>query len=252
MSEKKKTKNNAAFYIALCCCVGIIGSVGYFTNREQKTQIPTEPKTESVAEVKVLEDPNLKEEEVKPAPTLSPVKSSAPKEIKHEEPKTEEVKEIDVLEKGEPEEFYDGETVESVSVIPNPSFIKPLDGETAEKFSGDNLIYNKSMGDWRTHNGIDILANPGTDIYVCADGVIDRIYTDYLGNTVIIDHQNGYKTKYSNLDTLENLTIGAKVKQGDFLAKVSDYCFGENVDKPHLHFEIIKNDTLVNPEDYIQ
>ena len=79
MQEKKKTTNNSAFYIALCCCVGIIGSVGYFTNREQKTQIPTEPKTESVAEVKVLEDPNLKEEEVKPAPTLSPVKSSASK-----------------------------------------------------------------------------------------------------------------------------------------------------------------------------
>lgn len=251
MSEKKKTKNNAAFYIALCCCVGIIGSVGYLSNKEQKTPILNE--TENVSEVRVLEDPNLENNVIEETitPTLSPVKSSAPKEIKHEEPKPEKVKEIEIIEKGEPEEFYDGETVESVSIIPDPSFIKPADGEIAEKFSGENLIYNKAMGDFRTHNGIDILANPGTDILVSADGVIDQIYTDYLGNTIIIDHQNGYKTKYSNLDTLENLTVGAKVKQGDFLAKVSDYCFGENVDKTHIHFEIIKNETLVNPEDYI-
>lgn len=247
MSEKKKTKNNVAFYIALCCCVGIIGSVGYFSSREQNTK--EEPEAEVVSEVRVLEDTNLKEELT---PTLSPIKTSKPKETKKEEPTPKDTKEVDVLEKGELKEFYDGETVESVSVIPEPDFIKPVNGEIAEKFSGENLIYNKAMGDWRAHNGVDILASPGTEVLASCDGVIESLYTDYLGNTLIIDHKNGYKTKYSNLDSLENLNLGEAVSKGDVLAKVSDYCYGENVDKPHLHFEIIKNDILINPEDYIK
>ena len=41
------------------------------------------------------------------------------------------------------------------------------------------------------------------------------------------------------------------MKQGDFLAKIGNYALGENVDKPHLHFEIIKNEKFVNPEEYI-
>lgn len=246
-----KNKKNAAFYIALCCCVGIIGSVGYFSNRHQQTPIPEEQITEKVSEVKILEDPNLKNETeaTTAVPTLSPVKPVKTKEAAKETSAKSD--EADVLERDEPEEFYDGETVESVSVIPVPSFIKPAEGEISEKFSGDTLIYNKAMGDWRTHNGIDISAEAGSNVLVSADGTVEQIYTDYLGNTVVVDHENGYKTKYSNLDIPENLTIGAKLKQGDILAAVSNYCLGENIDTPHLHFEIIKNDVLVDPEDYI-
>lgn len=246
-----KTKNNAVFYIALCCCVGIIGGVGYFSNRNQQTSVPEEPITEKVSEVKILEDPNLKNEPEITAtePTLSPVKPVKVTEAsKDTAPKSNE---FDVLERDEPEEFYDGETVESVSVIPIPSFIKPTEGEISEKFSGDTLIYNKAMGDWRTHNGIDISAESGSNVLVSADGAVEQIYTDYLGNTVIVNHENGYKTKYSNLNIPENLTVGTELKQGDVLATVSDYYLGENVDTPHLHFEIIKNEQLVNPEDYI-
>lgn len=251
MNEKKK--NNIGFYIALCCCVGVIGIVGYFADREEKNLANVNSSEKPIVTIKPEPTPSEKTTDEKPLPTLSPTVSEK-KEIEAASIVEEELnldEDVDVLEKGEPEEFYDGETVESVFLNSDPSFILPTEGEITEAFSNENLVYNKAMGDWRTHNGIDIKAPAGSDVLVSSDGVIEEIYTDYLGNTVLIDHKNGFKTKYSNLDTTESLTIGVKVKQGDFLAKVGDYALGENTTEPHLHFEIIKNERFVNPEEYI-
>ncbi len=252
MSDKKK-KNNIGFYIALCCCVGVIGIVGYFSDREETKVASLSSTEEPVVTIKPTPSSSKKTEEDKPSPTLSPTVSEK-KEKETASLIEEDIiidENIDVLEKGEEEIFYDGETVESVFLNSDPSFIMPTEGEITESFSNENLIYNKAMGDWRTHNGIDIKTQKGEDVLVSCDGTIEEIYTDYLGNTVVIDHKNGFKTKYSNLDTTESLTIGVKVKQGEFLAKVGDYAFGENTEEPHLHFEIIKNEKFVNPEDYI-
>lgn len=274
MREKKKNANNSAFYIALCCCVGIIGLVGYLTNQSSKDV--TEKKV--AEEQKVLQEPikeTVKEEEKqeeqlssseaenKPLPTLSPVveknDDSVAVAAKIDIEEDEAIKEIDVngedvnvLEKGEPEEFYEGETVESVRLNPDIEFLLPVDGEICEKFSGSDLIYNEALGDYRTHNGIDIKASAGADVLASADGVIEEIYKDYLGNTVVISHDNGFKTKYSCLADTDNLTVGTKVTKGSNLSKISDKAIGENCTEPHLHFELIKNEEFVNPEDYME
>ena len=272
MQEKKKTTNNSAFYIALCCCVGIIGFVGYFTNRNASEKVVSQqvleepqkrtPTTEQKEEKEVkAEKTNPTETEEKPLPTLSPVieKTDDSISVSAQADKPDESHEINmedenlnVLEKGEPEEFYEGETVESVSINPDPSFILPVNGEICEKFSGDSLIYNKALDDYRTHNGIDIKAKAGSEVLVSADGVIDQVYTDYLGNTVIISHDNGFKTKYSCLDNTDNLAVGTEVTQGSLLSKISSKSSGENITDPHIHFELIKNEEFVNPEDYIE
>lgn len=254
MKEKKKN-NNVGFYIALCCCVGIIGIVGYFADREEQEIADLNPTKPPITTIKPTPKPTQKAEDIVPVPTLSPTVTpkqteALPASVTVEEEIDFET-DIDVLEKGEPEEFYEGETVESVSINSDPDFILPAEGQICEKFSGESLIYNKAMGDWRTHNGIDIKTEDNAEIIVSADGIIEEIYTDYLGNTVVIDHKNGFKTKYSNLDNTENLTIGVKMKQGDFLAKVGNHKLGENTTDPHLHFEIIKDDVFVNPEEYI-
>lgn len=270
MQEKKKNTNNSAFYIALCCCVGIIGLVGYLTNRNTTSeeamnqQVVEEPQKEIVVPEQKEEKPEKKdpaETEQKPLPTLSPViekpDDSVPVSAQTDETDmSDEInmddENLNVLEKGEPEEFYEGETVESVSINPDPTFILPVNGEICEKFSGHSLIYNKALDDYRTHNGIDIKAKAGSDVLVSADGVIEEVYTDYLGNTVIISHDNGYKTKYSCLDDTANLAVGTEVTKGSFLSKISDKSTGENTTEPHIHFELIKNEEFVNPEDYIE
>lgn len=263
MNEKKQNKkNNAGFYIALCCCVAIIGIAGYFSSKEEPpissnevaSNASPKPFVATPAPSPQIQDPT-------PLPTLTPtveeqlaaeVSEEISIEIEDDEPQADfENTDAEIIERGEDEDFYEGETVESVFINKDPSFTIPVEGTFGEKFSGDTLVYNSVMDDWRTHNGIDICAPVGTEVVASADGTICDIYTDYMGNTVVIDHENGFKTKYSNLDTTESLNTGMEIEQGEFLAKVGEFKMGENTSEPHIHFEIIKNDKFVDPEKYM-
>lgn len=249
MSEKGKKQNNL-FYIALCCCVGVIGITGYFANRKEKQDAKTS--TDTVLQLPEPTKAPEKTEEQKntPLPTLSPVVNTPKAEEVISEVSGEEI--IDVIEIGEDETFFDGKTVESVSINEDPDFILPADGAIGESFSGNTLIYNETMDDWRTHNGIDILAKAGSEVLAAEDGAIEAVYADYMGNTVIIDHKNGFKTKYSGLSETQNLELDKKVKKGDLIGFVAEEVFGENETEPHLHFEVIKDDKHQNPEDFIE
>ena len=85
---------------------------------------------------------------------------------------------------------------------------------------------------------------------IASDGgtVIEAQYHGSWGYYVLIDHGNGFKTRYAHCSKLE-VEAGDKVAQGQYIAKVGNtgYSFGS-----HLHFEVIKNGVLVNPLDYVQ
>ena len=103
-------------------------------------------------------------------------------------------------------------------------------------------------GDQRFHNGVDLSAPSGTPIYAARSGVV--YYRDWWGtggNTIMINHQDGYKTRYLHMSSFA-VSNGAWVAQG----QVIGYC-GSTGDStgPHLHFEILYNDSRVNPADYI-
>ena len=49
----------------------------------------------------------------------------------------------------------DGDSGEAVAA-PAPSFVQPVDGQITQVYSGDELVYNETLKDWRTHNGVDI------------------------------------------------------------------------------------------------
>ena len=52
---------------------------------------------------------------------------------------------------------------------------QPVSGAVLNDYSGDNLVYSKTMQDWRTHNGIDFAANEGDDVLAAADGTVEAI-----------------------------------------------------------------------------
>lgn len=251
MSDKSK-KQNSLFYIALCCCVGVIGITGYLANKKEKE--------DEIKNNTVLQIPEATKQPDKtiaptatpstPLPTLSPV-INEPKALEAStEISGEEI--IDVIELGEDEAFYDGKTVDAVSVNEDPVFILPADGHIGDGFSGDKLVYNEIMDDWRTHNGIDIIAKAGSEVLAAEEGTIEAVYADYMGNTVIIDHKNGFKTKYSGLSSTEDLELLKNVKKGDLIGFVAEEVFGENETEPHIHFEVIKDEKYENPEDFIE
>ena len=100
----------------------------------------------------------------------------------------------------------------------------------------------------RYHNGVDLLAATGTDVLAAADGVVEsQSKADKgMGNSVVIDHKNGYVTKYYYLgDVL--VSRGQNVKQGNVIARVgiSGMSFA-----PHLHYEVTFRGKSMDPVNY--
>lgn len=132
-------------------------------------------------------------------------------------------------------------------------FAKPVEGEIVKEFAKDKLVYSETLKEWVIHNGIDIKAEKTTIVKSAEEGTIKSIKNDpRYGITVVVEHQDGYKTVYSNLLTAEFVKEGEKVTQGQTLGTVGNTATFEIADDPHLHFEILKDDEYVNPEQYIK
>ena len=128
------------------------------------------------------------------------------------------------------------------------SFSKPLDGEIQKPYSIDKVIYSKTLELWKTHDGIDISAEIGTSVKSIEKGTIEKVYDDsFYGTTVVIDHGQGYKSCYSNLDKNTNVKENQTVKKGQVRGKVSNTSIGEVKDEPHLHFTLFKDNNNVDP-----
>ena len=135
----------------------------------------------------------------------------------------------------------------------DPDFVKPIEGEVLKEYAKDNLIYSETLKEWTTHLGIDIKAERATVVKSAADGTVKYIKNDpRFGLTIIIEHANGFETRYANLLTTEFVSEGEEVKAGQTIGTVGDSAIYEIVDESHLHFEILKNNENVNPTEYIK
>ena len=98
------------------------------------------------------------------------------------------------------------------------------------------------------HNGMDFLGAAGTDVMATAEGIVNETQRSKKGsgNSIVIDHQNGYVTTYSHLGDIL-VRKGQKVKQGDVIGRIglSGMSFA-----PHLHYEISFNEKIMDPVNY--
>ena len=136
---------------------------------------------------------------------------------------------------------------------PDPVFVRPVEGEIVKSYGKEKLIYSDTLKEWTTHLGIDIKADKTTVVKSSSDGVVKSIKNDpRYGLTIIIEHENGYSSIYSNLLSSEFITVGEKVKSGQAIGTVGNSASFEIVDEPHLHFEITKDGENIDPEMYIK
>lgn len=99
------------------------------------------------------------------------------------------------------------------------------------------------------HFGIDIVNEVSTPIFSIADGLV--VFSDFskdFGNFLIIDHQNGYLSHYYHNEDLF-FSKGDKVLAGDIIAKMGNTGMSSG---PHLHFEIWKDGTPINPNTFFE
>jgi len=247
--KKKNAKKLPGFYIALCCCVLMIGIAGYFTEMstdKTTTVINSEVMADSTESPIIITESDTY---IPPAmPTEVPVMAQTAQiaeETTETIPVVSEPQPIEEYAVDNPDTQNDAITVTSEQ----PAFIMPVTGNILEEYS-DTLKYNNALADWRTHNGIDIAAEKGCSVQSVSNGIVDSVSEDVMGNCVVISHAAGFVTKYMGLETVENLTVGKEVQSGEVIGIVGD-SKGENVTDTHLHFEMTKDGENVNPSDYL-
>ncbi len=130
--------------------------------------------------------------------------------------------------------------------LPAAAYVYPVNGEIFASYSGDKLVYNKTMGDWRTHNGIDLKAEQGTNILAVSAGTVTRVYDDALwGKVVEIDHGDNILSLYCGLDQVL-VQEGDQVKMEQAIATLG-VAPAEVSLESHLHFAMKQDGKWVDP-----
>ncbi|MGE5139122.1 MAG: peptidoglycan DD-metalloendopeptidase family protein [Rudaea sp.] len=103
---------------------------------------------------------------------------------------------------------------------------------------------------WARHSGIDLAAPIGTPVYASDSGYVAFVGWDNTGygNSILLNHGNGYLTRYGHLSRF-NVEPGQAVKKGDLIGRVGSTGHSTG---PHLHFEIIFKGVFRNPAYFIK
>ncbi len=202
------------YYIALILCATAIGISGYlyYQNKEKTNN--------SLDDTPVINDTLVNSDVEASATTPSP---------------------------SDPTESEPAETPKKPGKI-----TRPVSGETILDYAMEVLCYNPTTRDWRVHNGIDIAAEPGTEVCAAADGTVYTVYEDEtMGTTVVIRHDGGYVTKYASLAEEVSVAAGQSVKAGDVIGTVGCTALLETAIGDHLHFAVTCNGAVVDPNEFL-
>ena len=134
----------------------------------------------------------------------------------------------------------------------NPNYAWPVTGEVARAHDAQTLHYDVTMQDWRTHEGIDILAPLGETVTAAHAGTVESVtQDDLLGTIVTVNHGDGTCTVYANLAEMPAVSKGDWVEPGSVIGSVGATALCEIGQEAHLHFAVMVNGVHQNPLDYL-
>jgi len=125
------------------------------------------------------------------------------------------------------------------------SFMWPVDARTITSPFGWRVhpIFNTE----KYHSGVDVGAYAGSPIYAADSGTVQTAtYSSSYGNYVVINHGNGYTTLYAHQNSMA-VSAGQTVTKGQVIGYVGSTGWSTG---PHLHFEITKNGSRVDPQSF--
>ena len=227
------------FYIVLFLCAAVIGlsawmmAAGNETMEDRSDLSLNNVRVETVLITPDVEAPKIEvmaRPEESPAPVL-------PQEDSVTEP---------VL--AEPEE----EALPVFNEADMSVVLWPLEGELERVYDVDHLHYDVTIRDWRTHEGVDILAPLGETVRAAMSGVVRFVEEDsFYGTYVTVDHGDGTLALYANLASMPAVSVGDWVQAGDVIGAVGATSLCEIGQGTHLHFAMYLDGESVDPLDYL-
>ena len=234
------------FYIVLFLCIATIGISGYYL---LKTVVNDTRATAPVGGGASVTIPD--QSAAKPTVPSPGVKDDTPVTPARPSPSTKPAAQPD-----DPEPVKDTspepdtqETNQTVSKV----FTWPAQGAVLRDYSLEVLSRDPTMGDWRTHGGLDIAALEGVNVLSISAGTVEQVYEDALmGTTIVVDHGGGLQSWYSNLAPETAVQVGDSVDIGGVLGTVGGSAIAESGESPHVHLETVLNGQPVDPRDYLK
>ena len=232
-SKWEALKGNAGFFITMAVCLVIIGVSGYYLLLDDKEPVP-----------ELADTPIIETTVTTPAPETQP---------EEEESQVVEVLSPDPV-PAEPPVMPEVEIDDTPVIAQAPRLIvTPVHGEVLMAFSVDELAYNPTLEDWRTHDGVDIAAASGTTVLAACNGTVLSVKEDALmGTTVTVEHDGGYQTTYANLQTAPPVEAGDIVSAGQIIGAVGATAAAESAQGPHLHFSVSKYGEAIDPHEFLE
>jgi murein DD-endopeptidase MepM/ murein hydrolase activator NlpD len=131
-----------------------------------------------------------------------------------------------------------------------PPLTLPLDGMSyVQTGASVGLKHNPLYKVDIRHEGIDLVAPQGSAVRAAADGVVRDVIRSNkgLGNIVVIDHRNGYRTRYALLGDI-SVSQGRTVKRGQ---KIGTVGISATAFAPHLHYEVLQGGKVLDPVHFL-
>ncbi len=220
--SKNDNKNIKALFSVVCLCIIALGLIVYFsTNTKVKTDNQVNENT-TLAVTTEVQNPVTVTETTTAAPTT---------------------KKATTTKKAEPSTMEQGE-----SNTPYKSYYKYPLGESVLSGYSEELVYNKTMGDFRAHAAVDFKGKEGDKVVAINDGLVLDVYSDSMyGQVVVVDHGGKLVARYCGLKSA-NVKKGSRVALGKAIGTLGKIpCEAE--DEAHLHFETVLDGKTVNPLD---
>lgn len=227
------------YYIVLFLCVAAIGISGYFLFRglfAPPEGFGSEPTAVVSGQAEMEKDPQHDQ-------AVPPTEGSAGAA---EEQTQDSAAQEPAASQGETAPKPDEEAAAS------SAYVWPVEGSVDRDFSLEVFAYDATMGDWRTHDGLDIAAPLGTPVAACAKGTVKDVSTDdMMGVTVTIDHGSGMESIYCNLAETVEVQAGTEVEAGTVIGAVGTSAVSESADASHLHFSLREYGVSIDPMNYL-
>jgi murein DD-endopeptidase MepM/ murein hydrolase activator NlpD len=142
-------------------------------------------------------------------------------------------------------EAFDSVASRQARFAATPS-IMPTDGWLTSAFQRERVHPILHLA--RPHDGIDVVAEMGTEIEAPASGTVTKVeWIDGYGNMLTIDHGYGIVTRYAHCSRIL-VARGQRVKRGQKIAEVGSTGLASG---PHLHYEVWVNGRPANPMKYV-
>lgn len=239
---RKSPAGGKGVYLAVAVSAIAVAGVAWLATNGLETEMDPLTPLESTASYETSEDTEqvaVSREDVPktenfvvsyPAETSSQVTGS----VSTPEEETEQVMEVPV----------ESATSEEQTIV---SWILPVEGAVTNPYSNGELVKSRTLGEWRTHDGVDLAAADGTPVLAAADGTVQDVRLDSRWGYLVEVAHGDVTAYYCGLAESIPVAKGQQVKQGDTLGQVGNTSVMEASEEPHLHLGMKQDGSWIDP-----